>query len=69
LQKNVRIPLLSAPILKEMVFQYASAKKREIRTPEAQLPAPSCGDKGRYGETRRHIRRFGTVFKSQTDTV
>jgi hypothetical protein len=49
LQKNVcAIPLLSAPIPKEMRFSTPLLKGEEIgRMPEAQLPAPSCGDKGR----------------------
>jgi len=42
------VPLLDAPIPKEMHFSTPVLKGGEIdRMPEAQLPAPSCGDKGR----------------------
>jgi hypothetical protein len=49
LRKNVcAVPLLSAPIPKEMHFSTPVLKGGEIdRMPEAQLPAPSCGDKQR----------------------
>ncbi len=42
------VPLLEAPIPKEMRFSMPVLKGEEIDSmPEAQLPAPSCGDKGR----------------------
>ena len=49
LQKNVcAIPLLLAPIPKEMHLSTPVLPGEKIdRMPEAQLPAPSCGDKGR----------------------
>ena len=49
LRRNVcAIPLLSTPIPKEMHFSTPVLKGEQIGPmPEAQLPAPSCGDKGR----------------------
>ena len=49
LQKNVcAIPLLSTSIPKEMHFSTPVLAGEKIgRMPEAPLPAPSCGDKGR----------------------
>jgi hypothetical protein len=42
------VPLLAAPIPKEMRFSTPVLKGGEIEPmPEAQLPAPSCGDQGR----------------------
>jgi hypothetical protein len=42
------VPLLEAPIPKEMHFSTPVLPGEKIdRMPEAQLPAPSCGDKGR----------------------
>jgi hypothetical protein len=49
LRRNVcAVPLLAAPIPKDMHFSTPVLNGREIEPmPEAQLPAPSCGDRGR----------------------
>ena len=49
LRTNVcAVPLLAAPIPKEMGFSTPVLKGEKIEPmPEAQLPAPSCGDQGR----------------------
>ena len=49
LRTNVcAVPLLAAPIPKEAHFSTPVVPGEQIdRMPEAQLPAPSCGDKGR----------------------
>ena|SRR5690349_4395330 len=49
LRKSVcAVPLLATPIPKEMGFSTPVLKGEKIEPmPEAQLPAPSCGDKGR----------------------
>jgi hypothetical protein len=42
------VPLLEAPIPKEMRFSTPVLPGERIEPmPEAQLPAPSCGDRGR----------------------